>query len=247
MGCASDLIFEITRDQNAPLFVKRGGQKDGLDVYYYTSYDYIFFQPNIFYCPLCKDKFTENEVKEIKSLKRKDVNDFRFVTYVSSNIEEKLKKFDKLIKEEENYLKTLIYKYKCIKTNKEIYLKLYTGSGCTFEKYICSDRNISLCLDDLYYKNSIENRNNNEGKITQDGYFKGKKLCGKVQVLDSFADFKVQVVDSFPDLKVQKVDSFPDEIGKWQFVDSFPDFTIQFVDSFPDFKIQYVDSFPGVY
>ena len=74
----------------------------------------------------------------------------------------------------------------------------------------------------------------------------GKELKGKVQVVNSFADFKVQVVTSFPDLKVQKVNSFPDACGKWEFVKSFPDFTVQFVNSFPDFTIQYVDSFPGV-
>jgi hypothetical protein len=73
----------------------------------------------------------------------------------------------------------------------------------------------------------------------------GKELKGKVQIVNSFADFKVQVVSSFPDLKVQKVKSFPDACGKWEFVKSFPDFTIQIVTSFPDFTIQYVDSFPG--
>jgi hypothetical protein len=74
----------------------------------------------------------------------------------------------------------------------------------------------------------------------------GKALKGKVQVVNSFADFKVQVVTSFPDLKVQKVSSFPDACGKWEFVKSFPDFTVEFASSFPDLKIQYVDSFPGV-
>lgn len=71
------------------------------------------------------------------------------------------------------------------------------------------------------------------------------QIYGKIQVVNSFPDFKVQIVDSFPDLKVQKVTSFPDSAGKWQFVDAHPDYKIQFVDSFPDFKIQYVTSFPG--
>lgn len=84
------------------------------------------------------------------------------------------------------------------------------------------------------------------GQVSEDGYYNGIKLCGKVQVVKSFADIKVQVVNSFPDLRVKRVSSFPDEIGEWQFVDSFPDFTIQFVDSFPDITIQYVNSFPGV-
>ncbi len=76
--------------------------------------------------------------------------------------------------------------------------------------------------------------------------FKGKKLYGKVQIVDYFPDIKVQIVDYFPDLKVQKVDYFPNSCGKWQFVDYFPDIKIQFVDYFPDVKIQFVDYFPGL-
>ncbi len=84
------------------------------------------------------------------------------------------------------------------------------------------------------------------GKIGSDCTFKGKKLYGKVQVVDSFPDFKVKITTSFPDLKVQKVSSFPNSCGKWQFVTSFPDFKVQFVGSFEDFSIEYVNSFPGV-
>ncbi len=82
--------------------------------------------------------------------------------------------------------------------------------------------------------------------INQDGYYKGIKLCGRVKVVEHFADIKVKVVDSFPDLKVKVVESFPDAIGEWKFVESGEDFTVQFVDSFPDIKIKYVNSFPGV-
>ena len=82
--------------------------------------------------------------------------------------------------------------------------------------------------------------------ISVDGYFKGIKLCGKVRVVNSFADIKVQVVDAFPDLKVMKVSAFPDKIGEWQFVNNGEDFTIQFVDAFPDIKIKFVDAFPGL-
>ena len=83
-------------------------------------------------------------------------------------------------------------------------------------------------------------------KIGKDCSFKGVPLKGKVQVVDSFPDFKVKVVDSFPDLKVKTVEHFPDDCGEWQFVDSFPDFKIKFVNSFPDFEIKMVDSFPGL-
>ena len=85
-----------------------------------------------------------------------------------------------------------------------------------------------------------------DGEMDKDACtYKGIPLQDRVQIVDSFADFRVQIVDSFPDIKVIKVDSFPDSCGKWQFVDSFPDFKIQIVDSFPDVKVQYVDSFPG--
>lgn len=73
----------------------------------------------------------------------------------------------------------------------------------------------------------------------------GKKMWGKIQVVDAFPDVKVQIVDAFPDLKVKEVDAFPDECGKWQYVDAFPDVKVQFVDAFPDIKIQMVDAFPG--
>lgn len=82
--------------------------------------------------------------------------------------------------------------------------------------------------------------------VNRDGYWKGIKLCGRVKVVEHFADIKVQVVNSFPDLKVKVVDSFPDDIGEWQFVEYGEDFTVQFVNSFPDIKIKYVNSFPGV-
>ncbi len=82
--------------------------------------------------------------------------------------------------------------------------------------------------------------------ISEDGYFNGIKLCGRVKVVEHFPDLKVQIVDSFPDLKVKVVDSFPDDIGEWKFVEYGEDFTIQFVNSFPDIKIKYVSAFPGV-
>ena len=82
--------------------------------------------------------------------------------------------------------------------------------------------------------------------INKDGYYKGIKLCGKVKVVEHFADIKVKAVDSFPDLRVKVVNSFPDDVGEWQFVEYGEDFTVQFVDSFPDIKIKFVNSFPGV-
>lgn len=82
-------------------------------------------------------------------------------------------------------------------------------------------------------------------RVPDDCTLKGKKLYGRVQIVNAFPDLKVQVVNAFPDLKVLVVKAFPDECGKWQMVDNFPDLKVQMVDAFPDLKIQYVDAFPG--
>ena len=34
--------------------------------------------------------------------------------------------------------------------------------------------------------------------INQDGYYKGIKLCGRVKVVQHFADIKIKYVNSFP-------------------------------------------------
>lgn len=85
-----------------------------------------------------------------------------------------------------------------------------------------------------------------EPKVSKECSFHGIPMQGKVQVVNSFPDFKVQKVASFPDLKIQWVGSFADSCGKWQKVESFPDFKIQYVESFPDLKIQAVSAFPGL-
>ena len=72
-------------------------------------------------------------------------------------------------------------------------------------------------------------------KIAGDCSFKGKKLYGKIKI-----------VDAFPDLKVQVVDAFPDKCGKWKMGDAFPELKIQMVTAFPDLKIKYVTAFPGL-
>jgi hypothetical protein len=71
------------------------------------------------------------------------------------------------------------------------------------------------------------------GKVGPDCAVKGKKLFGKIKIVDAFPDLKVQVVDAFPDLKVQVVDAFPDKCGKWKMVDAFPDLKIKYVNAFP--------------
>lgn len=76
--------------------------------------------------------------------------------------------------------------------------------------------------------------------------FKGKKLYGKIKIVENFPDIKVKIVENFPDLKVKLVDNFPDECGKWQIVENFPDLKIQIVENFPDIRVKFVDNFPGL-
>ena len=67
----------------------------------------------------------------------------------------------------------------------------------------------------------------------------GKKLFGRVKVVDDFADFKVKIEKMTPDLEVKLVNNRPDKCGLWHFVDNHEDFTIQFVEEFADFTIQF--------
>ena len=82
-------------------------------------------------------------------------------------------------------------------------------------------------------------------KDNEDCYCKGRRLYGRIQIVDKFPDLKVQIVTSFPDLKVKTVDFNPSRCGEWKMVDKFPDLKIQIVNSFPDLKIQFVQAFPG--
>jgi hypothetical protein len=89
-----------------------------------------------------------------------------------------------------------------------------------------------LLTDDSSYSNGI---GGSLSKFSGCAY-KGKRLYGKIQVVDFLPDLKVQVVDFMPDLKVQVVDFLPTSCGKWQFVDFLPDLKIQFVDFLPGLR-----------
>lgn len=91
---------------------------------------------------------------------------------------------------------------------------------------------------------------NASAPVTSDGFFRGIRLAGRVQVVSSHEDFRVRVVSSHEDLRVRQVEhtgsSSSFAVGEWRFVDSHPDFTIRIVEDHPDFTIRYVDSHPGV-
>lgn len=76
--------------------------------------------------------------------------------------------------------------------------------------------------------------------------YQGKRLYGKVQIVESLPDLKVKVVERLPDLRVKLVTSSPTRCGEWQIVDILPDLRVQFVETLPDIEIQLVESRPGV-
>jgi hypothetical protein len=106
-------------------------------------------------------------------------------------------------------------------------------------------------LNEMMGQGSSANSNSSSSGLGSSSKFancmyKGKKLYGRIQVVNYLPDIKVQVVDYLADLKVQKVDYLPTSCGKWQFVDYLPDLKVQFVDYLADLKIQYVSYLPGL-
>ncbi|CAL2094685.1 hypothetical protein [Tenacibaculum sp. 190524A05c] len=96
---------------------------------------------------------------------------------------------------------------------------------------------------------SKENKKNSSYSIKLDScVYKGKKLYGRVQLVEfqSQADVKVKIVNSFPDLRVRFVENFADECGEWRIVENNADLKVYITENFPDFTIQPVTSFPGL-
>ena len=79
----------------------------------------------------------------------------------------------------------------------------------------------------------------------------GKRLYGKVRVVDISADFDVEIVDfgCGADLWVTKIEPGYScySCGEWQFVESGEDFTVQFVEIGGDFRITFVEIGSGVH
>ena len=76
--------------------------------------------------------------------------------------------------------------------------------------------------------------------------YNGKKLYGKVQIVENFPDVKVKVVAANANLLVKQVEIFPSRCGEWQVVDAFPDLRVKFVENSPDFTVQFVQDYPGI-
>ncbi len=82
-------------------------------------------------------------------------------------------------------------------------------------------------------------------KITKTCTLNGKKLYGKVKVVQNFADFKVKTVrtSSISRCSSSRTSRRLRQVAAGR---ELPDFTIQYVENFPDFQIKNVEHFPGV-
>ena len=82
--------------------------------------------------------------------------------------------------------------------------------------------------------------------VQKDCMYKGKKLFGKVRIVQYGEDFTVRAVTYSEDFKIQHVSYSQTECGKWQFVEYGEDFKIRFVEYSEDFKVKFVEYSPGL-
>ena len=266
-----------------PIKIKNEGKKKyGLDIYEYDNINeyYKFLKEGtVFYCPLCWKKLPESEQNKIfeKRISNYENNVTSYYSIVNS---EKIDIFNELYelasKIEENLKKAenLFYKHKCIKTNTEIYIKLYMPPYQIVKKEELGDQryHYDIWRNDVSIKNQLlqkrrreeeererqreikrkeeaERRRREEEEREryrqQKEYCKGIRLCGRVEVVNSSADLRVEVVETSPDLRVQIVNYSPTRIGEWQFVEHGADFRIEYVRSSADLRIEFVDHSPG--
>lgn len=75
--------------------------------------------------------------------------------------------------------------------------------------------------------------------------WKGKKLYGKIEFVDSFPDLKIREVTALADLKVEMVSALPSRCGQWEEVTSLPHLRVKRVTSFEDLSVRFVTAFPG--
>lgn len=82
--------------------------------------------------------------------------------------------------------------------------------------------------------------------IPKDCTFKGKKLLGRVQIVEYGADFKISAVEYGEDLRIQAKSYNDSRCGNWYFVENGGDFKVQFVEYGEDFKIKFVEFGEGL-
>jgi CRISPR/Cas system CSM-associated protein Csm4 (group 5 of RAMP superfamily) len=76
--------------------------------------------------------------------------------------------------------------------------------------------------------------------------YEGKKLYGRVKIVENFPDITIQIVDNLADIDVKVVEHFPEKCGEWELVENFPDLKVKIVENNANIKIRFVDHFPGL-
>ena len=135
MGC----LESNTQNYKEPIYnipikiINSGNKKDELDVYEYESdseYRKFLSHGPYFICPLCNQRFSENEMKEIEKFRLYDYQGpiAHYLNTINSqgeDIFERLEKLAEEIENEKNIVENAFYKYKCIPNNISYYIKLY--------------------------------------------------------------------------------------------------------------------------
>ncbi len=84
------------------------------------------------------------------------------------------------------------------------------------------------------------------GRIGQDCTFKGKKLYGRVRIVNVGETFKVRAVSVGEDLRVQTSNMLATTCGRWEIVSIAEDFSVRMVDMGEDFSIRFVEVAHGL-
>lgn len=76
--------------------------------------------------------------------------------------------------------------------------------------------------------------------------YEGKKLYGRVKIVENFPDITIEVVEQLPDIDIKIVEHFPEKCGEWELVENFPDLKVKIVQHNADLKVKFVRNFPGL-
>jgi hypothetical protein len=82
--------------------------------------------------------------------------------------------------------------------------------------------------------------------VSKNCMYKGKKLSGRIELVDTFPDIRVRVVKSNPHLRVQKMKANTARCGEWEIVKFPPSLRVMIDQVHGEIDIQYVNFSPGV-
>jgi hypothetical protein len=83
--------------------------------------------------------------------------------------------------------------------------------------------------------------------ISSDCSFKGKKLYGRVRIVEANEDIRVRVVTANEEFRVfLNPITWQDRCGEWHYVTANENLKIRFVEANEDFRIRFVGANPGL-